>query len=144
MKVLNLNYLQFCNMERDPKISRLFRESGLNRAPDDLTDKVIHRIEVIPGKKGYKPLIGRTGRILILLIIIAITVGSLFFTESGSRLLNNEGSIPNLEWQMPTWNLNLDFLSDFTLSPWLVSFIVAIFILVISDAGLRRSRRKLV
>jgi hypothetical protein len=41
---------------------------------------------------------------------------------------------------MPSFNLNLDFFSDLNLQPWILGTVVALFLLVISDAGLRRRR----
>ena len=73
--------------------------------------------------------------------MIAVVVLSVIFTEPGGRVIESVG-ISNLDWQMPEFNLNWRFLSDFKISTGLVAGIVALFILVLSDAGL--SRRKFV
>ena len=128
-------------MERDPNISKLIRESGLVHAPDSFSKKVMKRIVVEPEKKAYRPLIGRFGRILIVLFIAGIIVISLIYSEPGGRILENFKGISNLEWQLPQPNLSLDFLSEINISAWLASTFAAIFILVFTDAGLSRRKR---
>ena len=127
-------------MERDPKISILFRESGLEPAPGDFTDQVMDKIGIETEKSAYKPLIGKTGRFLIILFIIGIVVISVVYSEPGGRLLENTGRLFNMEWQLPQINLNFDFLSEINLSTWLVSTIVALFLLVLLDTGLNRKK----
>ena len=128
-------------MERDPNISKLIRESGLVHAPDSFSKKVMKRIVVEPEKKAYRPLIGRFGRILIVLFIAGIIVISLIYSEPGGRILENFKGISNLEWQLPQPNLSLDFLSEINISAWLASIFAAIFILVFTDASLSRRKR---
>ena len=127
-------------MERDPKISKLFRESGLEHAPGNFTNQVVDKIQIEPVKKTYKPLISRTGSFLILLLIIAIAAVSVIYSEPSSKLLENVGMLSNFEWQLPRINFSFDFLSGFSFSTWLVSTIVALFLLVLADAGLGRKR----
>ena len=128
-------------MERDPKISKLIRELGLVHAPESFSKRVMEKIGVEPEKKTYKPLIGRFGKILIILFIAGIVVVSLVYSEPGIRLLENVGGLSGIEWKVPQINFNLDFLSEINISAWMVSTIVAIFILVLSDAGLNRGRK---
>lgn len=128
-------------MERDPKISKLIRKSGLVQAPDSFSMKVMDRIGVEPNKKAYKPLIGRFGRILIFLFIAGIVVVSVVYSEPGGKLLENIGGLPDVKWQLPQINFNLDFLSKINFSAWMVSTIIAIFILVLTDAVLNRRKR---
>ena len=128
-------------MERDPNISKLVRESGLVHAPDSFSKKVMKRIVVEPEKKTYKPLIGRFGRILIILFIAGIVVISLIYSEPGGRILENFKGLSNLEWQLPQLKFSLDFLSEINISAWLASTFAAIFILVLTDAGLSRRKR---
>jgi hypothetical protein len=128
-------------MERDPQLTKLIRDGGVVPAPEGFSNAVMEMIAAEPEKKAYKPLIGRGGRIIIILFMIAVVVISVIYTEPGGRVIESVG-ISNLDWQMPQFNLNLRFLSDFKISTGLVAGIVAIFILVLSDAGL--SRRKYV
>ena len=128
-------------MERDPNISKLVRESGLVHAPDSFSKKVMKRIVVEPEKKTYKPLIGRFGRILIILFIAGIVVISLIYSEPGGRILENFKGLSNLEWQLPQLKFNLDFLSEINISAWLASTFAAVFILVLTDASLSRRKR---
>ena len=128
-------------MERDPQLTKLIRDGGLVPAPEGFSNAVMEMIAAEPEKKAYKPLIGRGGRIIIILFMIAVVVLSVIYTEPGGRVVESVG-ISNLDWQMPEFNLNWRFLSDFKISTGLVAGIVALFILVLSDAGL--SRRKFV
>ncbi|MEN8230463.1 MAG: hypothetical protein ABFS38_20040 [Bacteroidota bacterium] len=129
-------------MERDPKISKLFRESGVEHVHGKFTNRVMDQIRVVPAKNAYRPLIGKTGRFLIVLFIIAMVVVSLLYSDPGGQFLENVGGLSNMEWQLPKINLSFDFLSEINLSTWLVSTLVAVFLLVLSDA--RLNRRKLV
>jgi hypothetical protein len=128
-------------MERDPNISKLVRESGIARAPENLTSRVMDLISEEEEKQTYKPLIGKWGRIGIILFIVGIVAASLIWTEPGQGLFESAGTLSNIEFQLPQIQLNLDFLSQINLSTGLVSALVALFILVLSDAGLRRRRR---
>lgn len=128
-------------MKRDPHISKLIRESGLAQAPDSLTAAVMDKIESIPVSKPYKPIIGRGGRIMIILFLIAVVVLSIIYSEPGGQLLGSSIKLPTPEWQLPQFNLNLEFLKQVNVSTGLVSALVAMFILVLSDAGLNRRRR---
>lgn len=127
-------------MKRDDNISKLFRESGTLKAPEGFTGNVMKRIEAEPVRKGYKPLIGRTGRILMMLFIGATVVLSLVYSTPVDPGTDTEGGFLNREWQIPAFHLNLDYLQDFNLQPWILSTVVALFLLILSDAGLRRGK----
>lgn len=127
-------------MERDPKIAKLVRESGITRAPENLTSRVMDLIGEEAEKKTYKPLIGKWGRIGIILFIAGIVAASFIWTEPGQGLFEQTGWLSGLEFQLPHIQLNLDFLSQINLSTGLVSALVALFILVLSDAGIRRKK----
>ena len=122
-------------MERDPQISKLIREGGVVPAPEGFTGRVMDLVATEPEKKDYKPLIGRGGRIMILLFVIAVIVLSVVYSEPGGRILENSQLFSNLDWKMPSLNLNFGFLSEINLSTGLLSTLGAIFILVVSDAG---------
>ena len=128
-------------MKRDPHISKLIRESGLAQAPDSFTAAVMDKIEAIPLGKSYKPLIGKGGRIMIILFIIAVVVLSFIYSDPGGELFGSTVRLPRPEWQLPQFNLNLEFLKQVNISTGIVSALVAMFILVLSDAGLNRRRR---
>lgn len=127
-------------MEKDDKILKLFRESGIVHAPEGFTRSVMEKIETEPVRNTYKPIIGRTGRILLILFIAGIVGFSLYYSLSGESTLDPAGGILNLDWQWPSFNLNLDFLENLLVQPWILSTIVALFLLVLSDAGLRRRK----
>lgn len=127
-------------MERDPHISKLIRESGVLSAPADFTAKVMEKIEAVPEKRAYKPLIGKGGLALFLLFVAGVVVLSIIYTEPGAPLFDFSGKISELNWQLPTFHLNLDFLRQRSFSTVMVSAVVAIFILVLTDALLTRRR----
>ena len=127
-------------MERDPKISKLVKESGIVRAPENLTSRVMDLIGQEAEKRTYKPLIGKWGRIGIILFIVGCLAVSFMWTEPGQGLFESTGRLSGLEFQLPQIRLNLDFLSQINLSTGLVSALVALFILVLSDAGIRRRK----
>jgi len=127
-------------MKRDPHLSKLIRESGLVQAPDSFTDAVMDKIESIPVKKPYKPLIGRGGRIMIILFLVAVVMLSVFYTDPNSELFGSV-RLPSLDQQLPQLQINLDFLKNIKISTGVVSALAALFILVLSDAGLNRRRR---
>ncbi len=129
-------------MERDPKISRLLKESGLAQTTGNFTDQVMNQIRIASSKSAYKPLIGRTGRILIILFIIGIVLLTGFYSEPGGSIFENIGVLSNVEWKLPQLNYSWDLFSEINISTWLVSTIVALFLLVLSDTGLN-NRRKL-
>ena len=128
-------------MKRDPHISKLIRESGVHAAPENFTASVMDKIEAVPAKKSYKPLIGRGGRIVIIFFIVAVIVLALVYTEPGGELFGTSIQIPQLK---PNWSqvhLNLDFLKGLNISTGIVSALVALFVLILSDAGLNHRRR---
>ena len=140
MKILNLKYLQFYKMKRDPHISKLIRESGVVSAPGNFTAQVMDKIEAVPVKKSYKPLIGRGGRIIMILILVAIILLTVFYSDPGGELFGSSIKIPRLEPNWPQVQLNLNFLKELNISTGIVSALVAMFVLILSDAGLSRRR----
>ncbi len=128
-------------MERDPNISKLIRESGLSHAPDHFSERVMREIGAEPEKKSHKPLIGFTGRLVIVLFVAAIVVVSIVFTEPRGLLQENNNALSGWEWKLPKLNLDFSKLSEIQLGPWWVSAVVAVFLLILSDAGLTRHRR---
>ena len=128
-------------MKRDPHISKLIRESGLVQAPDNFTDEVMSKIESIPVRKPYKPLIGRWGRIFIILFLVAVVMLSVIYTDPNGELFGSAIRVPTVDWQLPQFNFNLEFLKQINISTGVVSALLALFILVLSDAGLNRRRK---
>ena len=127
-------------MKRDPHISKLIRESGLKAAPENFTASVLDKIEAVPLKLSYKPLIGRGGRIIIILLVIAVIVMAVLYTDPSGELFGSRITLPQVERQMPKVNFNLGFLQQINISTGIVSALVAMFVLVLSDAGLNRRR----
>lgn len=98
------------------------------------------KIEAIPIKKLYKPLIGRAGRIVIVLFIVAIILLAAFYTDPGGELFGGAVKIPALEPKLPRLEFNYDFLQQINISTGIVAAVVAMFVLVLSDAGISRRR----
>lgn len=128
-------------MERDPNISRIIRESGLQSAPDHFTGKVMTSIGVETAKTTYRPLIGKAGRIMILLFIMGIVGFTLFYAEPGDPLLEFGERLSNILRELSGKGLNFEFITNINVSAWLASTVVALFLLVLSDFLLRRRRR---
>jgi len=120
-------------MEGEQQISRLIRESGVVIAPDRFTDNVMDKIDAETERKAYKPLIGNAGSIFITLFVIAVVVISIFFGKPSEIF-------PHYRLQMPELNFNLQFLSEVEFSTGMLSVLVAVFLLVLFDAGLSRRR----
>jgi hypothetical protein len=127
-------------MERDPKISKLIREGGLELAPKDFTSQVMNRIASVPERKLYKPLIGKGGRIIIILLGITLVILTAFLAEPGSRFIQTEGLLPHFSWKIPEFTLNLEFFSNINFSGGIAAALIALFILVLGDAGLNKRR----
>ena len=127
-------------MKRDPHISKLIRESGVISAPGNFTASVMDKIEAVPAKKSYKPLIGRGGRIMIIFIIIAVIMIAVLYTDPAGELFGSTVKLPRVERQWPQISFNLEFLKQINFSTGMVSVLVALFILVFSDAGVNRHR----
>jgi len=127
-------------MERDLRISKLMRESGITPAPGNFTDQVMKKINLEHERRAYKPIIGRTGRILIILFILAIVAVSIIYSEPGGRIIDSTGVLPDIEWKVPEFNFNLNFLKEIQIPTGILSAILALLILVLSDAGLQRKR----
>lgn len=129
-------------MERDPHISKLFRESGITPAPEGFTGRVMENLLNEAEKSVYKPLIGKKGRWLISLFILAVILVSLFWLEPGESGISR--ALPSPDWQWPEWNLNLNlnwkFLQDFKIGTGIAGALLAAFILVVLDAGIHRRR----
>jgi len=126
-------------MEKDPQLSKLIREEGLVHAPKDFTRKVMEKISVESAGNKYKPLISRTGRLFILLAVAGMIVLSLIYGEpSESNFMESLGL--KGEWNLPQLNLDLGFFSQFSLGTGIVAAVVALFILVLTDAGINRRR----
>ena len=127
-------------MERDPHISKLIKESGVQAAPGNFTASVMDKIEAEPLKQSYKPLIGRGGRITIILVVIAIIVLAIIFSDPSAETFGTKIQLPKLEGAWPQLNLNLDFFKQINISTGIISALLAMLVLILSDAGLSRRR----
>jgi hypothetical protein len=71
---------------------------------------------------------------------VAVVVLSVFFSDPGGELFSNTLKLPDLETALPKIQFNLEFLKNIHISTGLVAGLVAMFILILSDAGLNRRR----
>lgn len=125
-------------MERDPKISKLIREGGVVPAPEGFAGKVMDLITDKPERKAYKPLIGKWGIFLAVFLLAAIVTLSIIFATPAEGNLELARFFGEREWQWPQIKFNFDFFSNLSYTPgavptWVVSTLVAIFILVLLD-----------
>jgi hypothetical protein len=127
-------------MKRDHHISKLIKESGVVSAPEEFSASVMDKIGAIPEKAAYKPLIGRWGRVTIILFIVSIILVAVIYANPSSDLFGHPIALPQLEMQWPQLHLNLEFLRQIKFSSGVVSALAALFILVLSDEGLRRRK----
>lgn len=117
-------------MNRDRKLEKLVKTHGLFSPSPDFTDNVIGIIKGESIATSFRPLIGKRGRLMGIAIISLIII--LTFFGSGADL-----SEPLIN--IPQWDLKLPDIS-FTIPRVMFAGIVAVFLLVLSDAGLRRKR----
>lgn len=127
-------------MERDPNISRLIREGGIEKAPRDFTSRVMDQIMSAPEKKTYKPLIGKGGQLFIILLVVTVVIVTVLYGEPGTRLLEPGKVFTLPEWNLPEFQLNLQFLERFNYSGAIAATLVALFILVLTNVGLNKRR----
>lgn len=127
-------------MKKDPHISKLIRESGVVEAPGNFTASVMDKIEAVPVKKSYKPLIGRGGRIIIILFILAVVVAAVYYTDPSGELFGTGIKMPQVQRQVPQFHFNLDFLDQINFSAGIAAGLLALFVLILSDAGLNKRR----
>ncbi len=120
-------------------MSKLIREGGILAAPDQLSGRVMDLVTSEPEKIVLKPLVGRGGKIVIILLVTAVIALSFVFTEPGSRG-ETASWISNLGLTIPEVHLNYKVFQDINISTGIVSAVVALFILVLFDAGFRRKR----
>lgn len=78
---------------------------------------------------------------MIILFIVAVVVLALVYTEPGGELFGTSVKIPQLKPNWPQVQFNLDFLKGLNISTGIVSALVALFVLILSDAGLNHRRR---
>lgn len=141
-------------MEKDKRIERLIKESGLVSAPKNFTANVMDRIYAEPVKKIYKPLLGRFGKLSILAIALTAIVISIIYSEPSGYLAERNVDLPSwklnpsewnlnlpqLELNLPQWEQSLQKFSEMNFSTGLVAALLAVFILVLTDNVLRKRR----
>jgi len=120
-------------MEDDKKLKQLVKEFGLQSPSDDFTDNVMNKIRDIPEKVEYKPLIGRFGRISILIVLLSVIVISIITSEPS-------GILSPGKFKLPEWDLSAIKVPDISISSGLVAVLLAVFLLVLGDSLFRKRR----
>lgn len=120
-------------MEDDKKLKQLVKESGLQSPSDDFTDKVMKKIRDIPERMEYKPLIGRIGRLSILIVVLSVIAISIIYSEPSGFL--SEGNL-----KLPAWDLPGIKLPELSISTGLLAVLLAVFLLVLADNLIRKRR----
>lgn len=124
-------------MERDKKMEKIIRESGLMSPSANFTESVLKKISTETIKGSYQPLIGKRAGYIVISVLVLFLFAAIFSTENGE--------IEPL-FNLPNWNLSLsqwkNGLPEFNLKiPSVVlAGILALFLLVLSDAGFRKSK----
>lgn len=78
---------------------------------------------------------------MIIFFIVAVIILALVYTEPGGELFGSSIQLPQLKPNWPQMQFNLDFLKELNISTGIVSAVVALFVLILSDAGLNYRRR---
>ena len=124
-------------MERDKRIEKIVRENSLLSPSVNFTESVLNTIRVSPVISKYKPLIGRKTGYVIILLVVSILLISIF--SSQSELAEPLVNLPKWDINFPEWNLSLPKIS-WKIPTGMLAGVVAVFILVLSDAGFSRSK----
>jgi len=124
-------------MERDKKLEKIVRENSLLAPSDNFTESVLNKIRVTSMEISYKPIIGRKAGYIAISLVATILLVAIFSTiNGGSESLVN---LPDWNIALPEWNINLPKFS-WKIPTGLLAGVVAVFILVLTDAGYSRSR----
>ncbi len=118
-------------MEKDRKLERLIRDHGMVRPGSDFTENVMRSVNQSALRSHYRPLIGKFGRILIVLVIAAILVISFVYTGSYGQ------DASQAEWLQLDLQFRLPDLGGTLLYGALAGGLAAL-LLVLSDAGWRK------
>ncbi len=117
-------------MNRDKKLEKIIKAHGLVSPSSDFTQRVIGKIEEESIVTSFRPLIGKRGRLIGLAIIALIVL---------LTILGGNADLSQSVLNIPQWNIKLPDIS-FVLPKVVLAGFVAVFILVLSDAGIRRYR----
>ena len=77
---------------------------------------------------------------MIIVFIVAVIVLALVYTEPGGELFGTSIKLPQLKPNLPQVQFDLSFLKELNVSTGIISALVAMFVLILSDAGLNRRR----
>ncbi len=124
-------------MERDKKIEKIVRENSLLSPSANFTEAVLNRIRVSPVTSTYKPLIGRKAGYIAIFLVVSFLLIAIF--SSQSELAEPLVNLPKWDINFPEWNISLPKIS-WEIPSGILAGVVALFILILSDAGYSRSR----
>ncbi len=117
-------------MQEDKKLEKIIKAQGLVSPSSDFTQNVIAKIKGESIATSFRPIIGKRGRLIGLAIVSFIILFTIFGGDA-----NPSQTILNI----PQWDLKMPDISLAIPKVVLAGF-AAVFILVLSDAGIRRYR----
>ncbi len=114
-------------MEKDKRLGEIMKENGPLRAPDGFTEKVLNKIDSIPVRSGYKPILNqRVGITIAAVFIILLIIIGLGIDDSAREPL----------FRLPEFNIKLPEIAP-VLTTGFIAGVIATFLLLLSDFGLR-------
>jgi len=125
-------------MERDSELRRIFRESGIQRAPEELTGTVMNRIRALPGKKKHKPLVGPVAGIIFFISGLGVALLALLGSAGENSLLDRLGLTLDVSWKFHGMERGIRELMNNNYLKVAAAVIVALFILVLLDRMISR------
>ncbi len=117
-------------MNRDRKLEKLVKAHGLFSPSENFTENVIGRIKEETIANSFRPLIDRRGRLIGIAIVTLIVL---------LTILGSNADPSQAIFNIPQWDLTLPDIS-LTIPRIVLAGFVAVFILVLFDAGLKRYR----
>lgn len=121
-------------MEKDKTLEQLIKENGLISAPLNFTGKVMSKLESESQRSPYKPLLGRGIKLSILITLVSVIVISIIFRDTNSFLAEKG-------FELPALNFSLQNFPELNITTGMLTALLAVFILVISDALVTNKRR---
>lgn len=117
-------------MQADKKLEKIIKAYGLFSPSSDFTQNVIGKIKEESIATSFKPLIGKRGRLIGIAIITLIVL---------LTILGGNADLSQPVLNIPQWDMKLPEIS-LTIPKVVLAGFVAVFILILSDAGIRRYR----
>ena len=131
-------------MEQHKGLKKLIKDHGVEPVAKDFASKVMDRILNEPVKKEYKPIMGKGVGFSILVVFLVIITVSIIYGEPSGLATDRTIQWPqwNLdEWKLAQWKLSIKSLPNLNVTGGMLSALLAVFILVVTDALIIRRKR---